>query len=103
MRSDFQRSIPHRLSVFKSVSFKNDKAVKTISENLGARFISTRDILCNEQGCLVRLGDTATEIVQPDTIHLSVAGSRYLVSHIAAEIFAGIPISKVDDRKAELR
>src|SRR5262249_46644651 len=89
MRSDSQHSIPHRLSVFNPLSFENDKAVKTISENLGARFISTRDILCNEQGCLVRLGDTARDIIQPDALHLSVTGSRYLVSRIAEKIFDG--------------
>jgi peptidoglycan/LPS O-acetylase OafA/YrhL len=103
MRSDPRYSIPSRLSVFHSYSFKNDKAVKAISESLGARFISTRDILCDEQGCLVRLGETASDIVQPDTIHLSVTGSRYLTSRIADEIFEGISISKLDDRKVELR
>jgi hypothetical protein len=89
MRSDPRYSIPSRLSVFQPFSFKNDKALKTISENLGARFISTRDILCNEQGCLVRLGDRARDIIQPDTIHFSVAGSWYLISHIADKIFDG--------------
>jgi hypothetical protein len=45
------------------------------------------------------LGDTATEIVQPDTIHLSVAGSRYLVSHIADEIFEGISVLETSQRQ----
>ena len=97
MRSDPRYSIPSRLSVFRSYSFKNDKALKTISENLGARFISTRNVLCDEQGCLVRLGDTARDIVQPDTIHLSVTGSRYLTSRIADEIFEGISVSEPQD------
>ena len=105
MRSDSQRSIPHRLSVFKPVSFENDKAVKTISENLGAKFISTRDILCNERGCLVRLGDTARDIIQPDTLHLSVTGSRYLVSRIADKVFEGVSAPEThaenDDRKSK--
>jgi peptidoglycan/LPS O-acetylase OafA/YrhL len=99
MRLDPRHSIPSRLSVFYPASFKNDKAVETIAANLGARFISTRDILCNEQGCLVRSGDTARDIIQPDTIHLSVAGSWYLVSRVADEIFDGISTFETSQRQ----
>jgi peptidoglycan/LPS O-acetylase OafA/YrhL len=94
MRLDPSHRIPHRLSVFYPDSFKADKEVKTIAENLGATFISTRDIFCNEQGCLVRSGDTARDIFQVDLTHFSAAGSWYLISHIADEIFDGISTAK---------
>ncbi|MFZ0067984.1 MAG: acyltransferase family protein [Pseudolabrys sp.] len=90
MRLDPSHRIPDRLSVFHPDSIKNDIAVKTIAANLGATFISTHDIFCNEQGCLVRSGDTARDIIQPDSLHFSVAGSWYLISRTAHEIFDGI-------------
>ena len=94
MRFDPSHRIPDRLSVFYPDSFKNDIAVKTIAANLGATFISLRDIFCNEQGCLVRSGNTASEIIQPDLTHFSAAGSWYLISRIADEIFDGISASE---------
>jgi len=97
MRLDSSHRIPHRLSVFYPDSFKADKEVKTITENLGAIFISTRDIFCNEQGCLVRSGDTARDIFQVDPSHFSAAGSWYLISNIADQIFDGISTSKASE------
>jgi hypothetical protein len=44
MRLDSSHRVPDRLSVFYPNSFKNDPAVKTVAENLGATFISTRGI-----------------------------------------------------------
>jgi peptidoglycan/LPS O-acetylase OafA/YrhL len=87
MRADPLHRIPDRLSVFYPSSFKFDKELKKIAENLGATFISTRDIFCNQQGCLVRSGGTAREMLQVDFSHFSTAGSWYLISRIADKIF----------------
>jgi peptidoglycan/LPS O-acetylase OafA/YrhL len=95
--------IPDRLSAFYPEGFKADKELKVIATNLGATFISARDVFCNEHDCLVRLGDTARDILQVDRTHFSAPGSWYLISHAADEIFGGSPISKLDDRKAESR
>jgi hypothetical protein len=93
MRVDPLHRIPYRLSVFYPQSFKFDIDLKTIAANLGATFISTHDIFCNEQGCLVRSGDAARDMFQVDFSHFSVAGSSYLISHVADEIFGGIATS----------
>jgi len=42
----------------------------------------------------VRSGDTARDIFQVDLTHFSAAGSWYLISHIADEIFNGISKSE---------
>ena len=94
MRLDSSHRIPDRLSVFYSDSFNADKEVEAITTNLGATFISTRDIFCNEQGCLVRSGDVARDIFQVDQTHFSAAGSWYLISHSAEKIFDGISTAK---------
>jgi peptidoglycan/LPS O-acetylase OafA/YrhL len=89
MRADPLNRIPYRLSVFYPWSFTFDQELKKIAANLGATFISTHDIFCNEQGCLVRSGDTAKDIFQVDVTHFSTAGSWYLISRIADKIFDG--------------
>jgi hypothetical protein len=89
MRADPLHRIPDRLSVFYPDNFRVDNELKTITANLSATFISARDIFCNEQGCLVRSGKTARDILQVDRGHFSASGSWYLISRIADEIFDG--------------
>jgi hypothetical protein len=66
---------------------------------LGATFISARDVFCNEHGCLVRSGDTARDILQVDLTHFSAAGSWYLISRVADQIFDGISTFKSSRRE----
>ena len=42
--------------------------------------------LCNIDGCLVRLGDEPSDLMQFDDNHLSVAGSKFFVRSIAKQI-----------------
>jgi hypothetical protein len=85
--SDPLHRIPERLFGFAKATLEIDSRLKEITARLGVRYISAYDVLCNEDGCLARLGDTAKDIVQFDMTHLTPAGSRYLVSHIADQIF----------------
>ena len=48
----------------------------------GAEFISARDALCNAEGCLTRIGDTAADISASDQIHLTEKGSAYLIESV---------------------
>jgi peptidoglycan/LPS O-acetylase OafA/YrhL len=65
-----------------------DQQLKEIASDAGATFVSARDVFCNENGCLALLGSgAAKDIVQLDMHHLSPAGSRFLVRHIANQIF----------------
>jgi hypothetical protein len=85
--SDPLHRIPVRLSGFAKETFEIDRRLKEITTRLGVRYISAYDVLCNEDGCLARLGDAAEDIVQFDMTHLTPAGSWYFVSHIADQIF----------------
>lgn len=96
--------IPNRLSVFYPFSFKFDEELKSMAASVGATYISTHDIFCDGQGCLVRAGETAKDILQVDFSHFSTAGSWYLISRIADQLFDGISAtrtSRKDDRKGE--
>jgi peptidoglycan/LPS O-acetylase OafA/YrhL len=49
---------------------------------LGAEFISAWDTLCNADGCLARIGDTAKDISASDQVHLTEKGSIFLIQSI---------------------
>jgi len=48
----------------------------------GAEFISAWDALCNAQGCLTRIGDSAGDISASDQVHLTEKGSAYLIESV---------------------
>jgi hypothetical protein len=96
-RADPQRRIPNRLLAFDRQTAEVDRQLQSIASQAGAIYVSAQDVLCNRAGCLARLGDTAPDIVQVDRTHLSAAGSWYLVSRIAAQIFEGDGTPRVAD------
>jgi hypothetical protein len=54
----------------------------------GAAYISARDVLCNEEGCLTRLGDEASDITASDQVHLTEKGSVFLIQSVIDRILA---------------
>jgi hypothetical protein len=86
MRDPLHR-IPERLSGFDKRTLELNSRMGEIAANLGVSYISAYDALCNEDGCIARLGDTAKDIVQFDKTHLTPAGSWYFISHVADQIF----------------
>ena len=57
-----------------------DKAMKDYAKELNVRYISPLDILCNQDGCITRLGETSDSLITFDNSHLTRAGSEFLVS-----------------------
>jgi peptidoglycan/LPS O-acetylase OafA/YrhL len=55
----------------------------------GAEFISVWDALCNAEGCLTRIGDSAGDISASDQVHLTEKGSVFLVQAIIDEVLGG--------------
>ena len=85
-RTNPLQPIPDRLSVF-DVGTQANQQIKEIASDMGAIYISAYDILCDQNGCLIRVGDSALDIVQVDNTHFSAAGSWFFISHIANRIF----------------
>ena len=79
--------MPNRLFGFDEGTLETDRRVKEIASDMGANYISAYDVLCDQNGCLVRVGDRALDIVQVDRSHFSAAGSWFLIGHIANRIF----------------
>jgi hypothetical protein len=99
MRLDPLHRIPNRLPVYFPQNFKANKELEAIAARGGAVFVSAHGILCDEQGCLVRSGDTAKDILQVDLTHYSAAGSWYLIRHAADKIFDGIVTSRTPPQR----
>jgi hypothetical protein len=57
---------------------------------LGAEFISAWDALCNADGCLTRIGDSAKDISASDQVPLTEKGSEFLV-HAIVDRLLGEP------------
>jgi peptidoglycan/LPS O-acetylase OafA/YrhL len=54
----------------------------------GGEFISATDVLCNEQGCVARLGEAASDITASDQVHLTEKGSVFLIAGIIDRVLA---------------
>jgi peptidoglycan/LPS O-acetylase OafA/YrhL len=52
----------------------------------GGEFISAGGVLCNEQGCLTRLGDAANDLTSSDGVHLTEKASEFLVAGIIGRV-----------------
>jgi hypothetical protein len=86
-RADPRHGVPDRLFGFDTRTLAVDRQIRDITSSLGVAYISAYDALCNDKGCLVRLGDTAKDIVQFDLTHFSAAGSSFFVRQIAQQMF----------------
>jgi peptidoglycan/LPS O-acetylase OafA/YrhL len=66
-----------------------DRLLRAKVAPLGAEFISVWDALCNADGCLTRIGDSAGDISASDQVHLTEKGSVFLVQAIIDEVLGG--------------
>ena len=74
-------TVPNRMSHGLNNKFiKTDKVLKIKSLSLNITYISAKDILCNDDGCITRLGDLQEELTAWDYGHLTTKGSEFLVS-----------------------
>jgi peptidoglycan/LPS O-acetylase OafA/YrhL len=82
----------HRLIPERSDRAAADSSGARLRERLvplGAEFISVWDTMCNADGCLARIGDTARDISASDQVHLTEKGSVFLVQSIIATVLHG--------------
>lgn len=61
-------------------SIQLDDSMKLTSAKLGIPYYSLKDVLCNAQGCMTRVGDDLPEeLIVYDESHLTAVGAGYLV------------------------
>jgi hypothetical protein len=82
----------HRLIPERSSRAEVDKSGAALRDRLvplGAEFISAWDVMCNADGCLTRIGDTAGDISASDQAHLTEKGSAFLIQSIIDDVLRG--------------
>ena len=60
-----------------------DSNMRKISASLGVNYVSARDALCNNLGCVTRIGES---LVARDGVHLTPVGSTFLANSIAPDL-----------------
>lgn len=73
--------VPYRMkSGLKEVALKLDEPMEIYAKGLMVNYISAMKILCNDSGCLTRLGENGSSLTAWDYGHLTNTASEFLVS-----------------------
>jgi len=89
--------VPPRLAGVARSDSQYDNLMREKLDPLGAEFISAREEMCNAQGCLIRVGDGAADIIIGDQAHLTEKGSAFLIDAIIDRVLT--PPSPAANRK----
>ncbi|HET7492717.1 MAG TPA: acyltransferase family protein [Bradyrhizobium sp.] len=65
----------------------SDEQVRSFSQAAGVEYISAWRVLCDQEGCITRVGPKAEDVVTTDIVHLSDAGSNFLLQGIEGSLF----------------
>jgi hypothetical protein len=68
-----------------------DKFLEAKARQLEIEYISPLRIMCDESGCLARIGDDGSELTAFDAGHLTVPGSIFLSRAILPALLSGVP------------
>ncbi|WP_375779232.1 acyltransferase family protein [Bradyrhizobium sp. ma5] len=81
-----------------------DVMLSALSRKLGIHYISVRNIFCNDDGCLSRIGPNESELTAFDPGHLTVPGSMFLVGQTLDEMLdPAVPLSHQSSSAGMLR
>jgi hypothetical protein len=83
-------TMPARLDRSRVDSDWTDAKIKQQVEAAGGVFVSTYTPICDAATCLTRAGDASPHIIASDRLHLTEAGSIFVVKQVAGDVFAGI-------------
>jgi peptidoglycan/LPS O-acetylase OafA/YrhL len=64
---------------------QGDARMEAFSKTAGVEYISAWHTLCNAEGCMTRVGPT--DVITTDMVHLSDAGSIFLIGAIGGNLF----------------
>jgi hypothetical protein len=66
---------------------EDDARMQAFSKSTGTEYISAWQVLCNSEGCMTRIGPSASDVIITDNVHLSDAGSDFLIEGIKRSLF----------------
>jgi len=67
-----------------------DEKMHEIAVKNGIQYISVQKILCNADGCLVRIGPDGLDLTAFDPAHVTLPGAIYVTRRILPELLEGI-------------
>jgi peptidoglycan/LPS O-acetylase OafA/YrhL len=70
--------LPERTALFVDPQSEEDR-MNVFADSLGMEYISLRNLLCDEGGCLTRVG---ADLIVSDWLHFTPAGSKYVMKKI---------------------
>ncbi len=75
-----KKEVPYRMKYGLNLDFhKLDPLFRDIAETLKTKYLSPYDYLCDDEGCITRLGETSDSLMVWDNAHLTSRGSEYLI------------------------
>ncbi len=83
----FRHAIADRIATGMSGP-QGDAQMEAFSKAAGVEYISAWHTLCNSEGCMTRVGPTANDVTTTDIVHLSDAGSNFLIGAIGRNLFS---------------
>ena len=75
--------IPERSHVFVDIQPDGPEWMSRVAAELDTEYISMRDILCNSDGCLTRIG---SDLTTRDWLHLTPSGAAYVADAVARRL-----------------
>ncbi|OAI20757.1 hypothetical protein A1507_04695 [Methylomonas koyamae] len=83
-KNDTMHQIPRRMKFgLDGKCLKLNPLMKEFAAQQQVNYISPIDIMCNDEGCITRLGDTIESLTGWDSGHFTSVGSVYLVSQFS--------------------
>ena len=75
--------VPYRMTFGLKPNFMQiEPQMRQLAQQLGVRYLSIVDILCNVDGCITRFGDTPDKLSSFDGGHLTTYTSEYVVKNL---------------------
>lgn len=63
-----------------------DQLLEAQAKSLDIQYISARQIMCNSEGCLARIGDNGAELTAYDAGHLTYPGAIFMAKHVLEKL-----------------
>ncbi len=78
-----------------------DRAMRDLAASRNIQYISSLDILCNQDGCLTRTAADSVDIMTVDGGHLTPAGASYLAKFILLDLLKPVPAAAASAHHAQ--
>jgi peptidoglycan/LPS O-acetylase OafA/YrhL len=75
--------LPERTTEYVEADLAADRRLQALASSLAVDYISPRDLLCDAEGCITRIGGT---LIASDSVHLTIPGAEFFARSIAPQL-----------------